>query len=101
MPRVIKLSAIVALLLAGCGEGASGDGPKVGSACRISFRRDALGDAANLPVPVETDTINGVPVTMRGKLLRADRDWIVLEVGSELRWIPRDVVLFIDVPKKP
>lgn len=82
--------------------GAVGGGPHPGAACVVYIRGDALGAGSNIPIPFGTDSMNGARVSVSGKLLAANPDWIVIETptdaggsrGGQL-WIPRENVLAV------
>jgi len=70
----------------------------------VQFRRDALGAASNLPIGPNTDVINGAVVSIRGELIAADHDAILLDqvnvnlirgdVPAMKRfWIPKNSIL--------
>lgn len=70
--------------------------PKQGSYCTVQFRRDALGAAADNPIPPTTGSINGAGVCITGKFSRMDEDWVILTEGKDVEtWIPRGVILLI------
>jgi len=69
--------------------------PKQGSYCTVQFRRDALGAAADLPIPPTTGSISGASVCVTGKFSRMDEDWVILTEGKDETWIPRSVILLI------
>jgi hypothetical protein len=67
-----------------------------GMVCTLQFKRNLLGAGANLPVAPMTTNINGADVSVRGKLVRFDREWIVLEVeGHTTLWVPTQNVLLV------
>ena len=67
----------------------------MGENCTVQFRRDVLGSARDLPVAVTTDVINGAQVSLSGRLVSIDTDWVVILRPEEEFWIPRDHVLTI------
>lgn len=71
------------------------EGPAPGTVVSLQFRRDALGAAANLPVPPTSDSHNGAPVSIQGKLVTITDDWIGLDRDSRRHWIPRETVLML------
>jgi hypothetical protein len=68
-----------------------------GTKCIVQFRRDALGAAANIPVPPDTDNINGAQVSLTGTLKSMSSDWIVVTQGDTEYWITRDAVLMLKI----
>jgi hypothetical protein len=115
MPRENVMRIVGALLLflsivtAGCDDRAAAQStaPKgadlaIGSKCTVQFRRDALGGAGALPVPPLSNVVNGAEVSVAGKLVKADADWIVLsrEREHDEIWIPRHNVLLVQLPGK-
>ena len=68
----------------------------VGESVRIQFRRDALGAAAALPVSPTTGSINGASTSMVGTLELVDSDAIVVKADNRPRWVPREVILFVE-----
>ena len=79
--------------------------PPAGAHCTVQFRRDMLGSHSDLPISPLTDGINGANVSVSGRLLRTDDQWIVLarkhhETGAEYElWIPRDNVLLLQIAR--
>jgi hypothetical protein len=71
--------------------------PPIGATCKIQFRRDALGAGAATPVPPRTDSFNGADTSVRGTLKQFASEWIVLDVSGKDVWIPKTVVLLIEV----
>ena len=69
----------------------------IGKTVRVQFRRDALGAAAPLPVSPKTGEINGASTTLVGTLLEVNKASVVIEEGERPKWIPREVILFIEV----
>jgi len=91
----ITLMILSIFVAAGC-ERKGHNVPKRGSYCTIQFRRDALGAAADLPIPPTTGSINGASVCVTGKFSRMDEDWVILTEGKDVEtWIPRSVILLI------
>ena len=107
MRIVALLIMMAALALVGCASGEAGarqaSGPPIGADCRLQFKRSDLGVAASLPVAPTVGSINGADVNVRGKLLRIDKEWVVLDavVDAGLRselWVPRGNVLLLQFP---
>ena len=71
--------------------------PPVGQGliCTLQFKRDLLGAGANLPISPMTTNINGAQVSIRGKLVRFDREWVVLEAEGQTLWVPTQNVLLL------
>ena len=91
---ILFVAAVILPL--GCGNPSPSDSlrAKVGTPCTIEFRRgDALGGAGSVPVPPQTDSINGAMVSISGKLTAIDADWVVLD-GKV--WVPRSSILLIE-----
>jgi len=107
MRTATLLITIASLALVGCAGGVSGarnaGGPPIGADCRLQFKRSDLGVAASLPVPPTAGAVNGADVNVRGKLLRIDKEWVVLDavvdagLPSKL-WVPRGNVLLLQFP---
>lgn len=76
--------------------------PDQGSHCTVQFRRDYLGSSRELPVAPTTSSINGAEVSVSGRFLRSDEEWIVLTNSNQELWIPRSVILLmiVDAPPK-
>jgi hypothetical protein len=88
---------VVSLFVTGCNDAQAASNsaqPPMGRSCTVQFRRDALGAAANLPMPPTTDNINGSVISISGTLSMATEEWVVLQTGKEI-WIPKSVVLLI------
>ncbi len=102
MKTKIRVSAcLIALcgsvLLSGCSSVGT---PKAGAACKIQFRRDALGSSGvTLPIGPTVDRANGAEVSLNGRFKAMDRRWIIVqdERGERDFWIPRDMVLCFSV----
>ena len=102
MRRRIKVSTLLiafcgSLLLSGCSSAGT---PKVGAACKVPFRRDALGGiGTTVLIGPTTDEMNGTAVSMNAKFKRMDRNWLIVqdERGERDMWIPRDMVLWFSV----
>ena len=74
--------------------------PKAGTACKVQFRRDALGSSGvTLPIGPTSDGVNGATVSLNGKFKAMDKRWIIVqdERGERDFWIPRDMVLCFSV----
>ena len=104
------LVTIVSLALVGCASGAGGAGgvsgarqagdPPIGADCRLQFKRSDLGAADKRPI--SPTAIDG-DVSVSGKLLRIDQDWVVLDTaGASVQegapskvWVPMRNVLLL------
>jgi len=102
MRMATLLMTIASLALVGCASGVTGarqaGDPPIGAGCTVQFKRSDLGAAASLPIPPTTNSINGAGVSVSGKLLRIDQDWVVLDDGSSKLWVPRRNVLLLQFP---
>jgi hypothetical protein len=96
------LSLAAVMIVSGCGSRQDGDLSTselrqwTGKNVRVQFRRDALGAAASLPVPPTTGEINGAATCVVGKLMKAERAGIVIGPEERPKWIPREVILFVE-----
>ena len=101
------LITIGSLALVGCASGLTGareaGDPPIGENCRVQFKRSDLGAADNRPIsPTAMDS----DVSVSGKLLRIDQDWVVVDtagtnvVGTAPSkvWVPRRNVLLLQFP---
>ncbi len=93
----IAVVLMVALGLVGCGHREGTAQPPKAKSATVQFRRDILGASRELPVPPTTDVQNGASVSVSGKLLKVNREWVVLEQDKKVLWIPRDNVLLIRI----
>jgi hypothetical protein len=102
MRRRIKVSTLLiafcgSILLSGCSSVGT---PKAGAACKVQFRRDALGGSGTtVLIGPTTDEMNGTAVSMNAKFKRMDKNWLTVqdERGERDIWIPRDMVLWFSV----
>lgn len=98
---IIALAGSLGLVLINTGcdsaQAAGFSSPPNGKSCVVQFRRDALGAAANLPISPTTGSINGAQTSVSGVLRATNDDWIVLDRGGQQIWIPKSVVLLIQV----
>ena len=69
----------------------------VGKNCTVQFRRDALGAAASLPISPNTGSINGAETAVSGTIKQVDGEWFVIERNSRELWIPKTVILMVEV----
>ena len=99
--RTIRLSTIIVfaltLILVGCGQRNVASQPPKAKSATVQFRRDILGASRELPVSPMTDIQNGAEVSVSGRLLEVNEEWVVLEQGKQELWIPRDNVLLIKI----
>ena len=71
--------------------------PRIGTRCRVQFRRDALGTAASLPVSPMTGETNGASVTIDGTLTQVGGRWIVIRDNSSGEFfVSRESVLMLE-----
>lgn len=96
MNYVFAALVAVTILLSGCGRPGQ---PPTGKNVTVQFRRDALGSAHTLPISPTTDSQNGAKVSLQGKLIKVNEEWVVLEYQKKKHWIPRDAVLLIRINK--
>lgn len=71
--------------------------PPTGHACRVHFRRDAMGLSGGVPLGVGQGSIAGRAVEMSGTIEQVTEDWLVLRTGETRWWIPRSVILAIEL----
>jgi hypothetical protein len=98
MTRFCMFMLVLAMAVTGCDDSpqtSSYGNLPVGATCTVQLRRDALGGAASVPVPVLTDNINGAEVSVSGTLVKVDADWVVITVDKNMLWIARPNVLLI------
>lgn len=98
--RLLLLTALLALGSGGCMPPPSMPRyaiPPIGAVCKIQLRRDALGAGAAGPIPPRTDVFNGAETSVSGTLRQFTTEWIVLDVAGQEVWIPKTVVLLIEV----
>jgi hypothetical protein len=75
----------------------NGDDALVGKRCRVRFRRDALGMAAQAYVDPAADAIGGKALFVEGVVESLGPDAILLRGdGGKVSWIPMGNVLLID-----
>ncbi|MCP5517241.1 MAG: hypothetical protein H7A45_08305 [Verrucomicrobiales bacterium] len=98
--RLFGLPALVAAGVIGCMPPPSMPRyaiPPIGAQCTVQFQRDALGAGASLPISPRTNNINGADTSVSGALKQFTAEWIVLDSGGREIWIPKTVVLLIEV----
>ena len=69
----------------------------VGKTCTVQFKRNTLGGATNLPVGPRANTINGVEVSIVGKLQAVRNDGIMVLINDKVTWIPMDSILLVQI----
>jgi hypothetical protein len=69
---------------------------QIGKNCIVSFRRDALGMAADSPASVTTGGLNGAAVTQMGELMEVGADWIVIDYHGRVFHIPQEAILMVE-----
>jgi len=98
----LLLATCLTLLATGCGQSNQSGmdttelSQWLGDNVRVQFRRDALGAAAALPISPKTGEINGASTTIVGKLVKVHSSSIVIEESQRRKWIPREVILFVE-----
>ena len=102
---LLTLISAIALtaVLSGCTESKAAPtsyGTLIGAPCKIQFKRDLLGGNTALPIGPETDGINGAQLSLSGKFLRFNEDWIVLDGANGEVWVPQNVVLLMKFSPK-
>lgn len=91
----LAFALLVSVVFSGC-EKQDVPALQAGKACKIQFRRDALGAGANLPISPTTDNMNGADTSVAGTLKRTTAEWIVIEGKRGEIWIPKSVILLIE-----
>ena len=71
--------------------------PPIGVTVRVQFRRDAMGLAGTSAIGPETQGLIARSVQLTGKIERLTAEWIELRSDDHLYWIPRNVILLIEV----
>src|SRR4051812_19714081 len=90
--RTIFFGVMACLLTVGCASAR----PQVGASCHVQFKRDLLGSASQQPIPPTTDSMNGAQVSVSGKLVDLNADWVVLDIGDNQEiWVQRKNVLLL------
>lgn len=69
----------------------------VGKACRVQFRRDALGLVSDAPTPPLSEGLPRRPVYLDGTLTEIGSDGALLQAESGVIWIPWSSVLLIEL----
>ena len=66
--------------------------PPSGRACRLHFRRDAMGIAA----PLTGNNVAADRVAVNGVIDFVSEDWLVFRSDGSIYWVPRDAVLAVE-----
>ena len=101
MKCFLVLTLLAAAFMSGCNNTPEPMAvTKVGQRCAVQFRRDALGAAAQNPIPPETDASNGAEVTIVGTLKRVQADGVLIDTGRFEYIIPMHSILSLrfDLP---
>jgi hypothetical protein len=69
----------------------------VGRACRVNFRRDALGMAGQGPIEPGATSFARKPMYLEGTVEQASDTWLVLRQAGSTLWIPTSAILSIDL----
>jgi len=69
----------------------------IGKPCEVQFKRNALGSAADLPVPPTTGSINSAQVSVSGTIRAVTNKSILIDSGKKAYWIPLDAILLVVV----
>ena len=110
---VALAGCLATVVLAGCNVEASkdkgGDKAKpeptpiaeVGQECLVQFRRDALGAASRHPIGPGTGTVGDSDMMLTGTFQRMDSEWLVIRLGMSDIFIPREMILLVEVMHRP
>lgn len=83
------------------GQQKAGTPAPTGSLCTVHFCRNYLGMASENPISCNVNGYNGADLTLTGRLVSLDDQWLVLSRGQNLQsWIPRNVILHMTVDRK-
>ena len=101
---VLVLAASLTVFQTGCGNSqSSGSGLHstelaqwVGMNVRVELRRDAVG-ITPVEFPKAGGGTNGTPLSITGKLVKIHSISLVVENGQRQIWIPREVILFVEL----
>jgi hypothetical protein len=96
------LTAVSLGMMTGCFSGVSAQSvsdtwrkPPLGKACKVQIKRDLLGVHGSSAIG---PTIERGDVLVDGTLVDVTSEWVIVSKGEAKEvWIPRDVVLLIDV----
>ena len=77
------------------------EGMSIGAPTTVGVRPDVLGASREMPVPANTQSINGAAVSVSGTLHSVSGDWIVVDdaKAGTRHWISLDTVTWIRQPK--
>lgn len=96
MRHQILALALIPFLSACSEKRPAAENPPTGREATIQFRRgDGLGGGGDLPVNPTAHAINGGKVSLSGKIIKIEGDWVVVEVAREEIWIPKASILLI------
>jgi len=73
--------------------------PPTGHACRVYLRRDALGMAGAAPLAPNLDAPIQRGTVVSGTLDQVTESWIVLKSNAGRIWVPRHMVLMLEMSK--
>ncbi|MBK1791001.1 hypothetical protein [Persicirhabdus sediminis] len=98
--KILPLYGVLAVALSSCNRDEPSHLPNlVDKKVTVQFRRDSLGAASNLPIPPKTNNINGAMTSMSGILVEVGKRGIVVADTDAERWVPYDVILFVESPQ--
>ncbi len=72
------------------------DLPEARTMVKVHFTGDALGGNLDNPISITTDSINGAQVTLSGRFVSMNDEWIVLDYDNAEKWIVREHVLYVE-----
>lgn len=70
--------------------------PQEGRMVKVHFTGFALGGNLDNPISVTTDIINGAQVTLSGRFVSMNDEWLVLDYDNTEKWIVREHVLYVE-----
>jgi len=73
--------------------------PEIGSNCTVNFRRDALGSWGR-GITDPAVAIEGNAGWISGSFSRMNDDWLILTQKDSEHWIPRNMILLVEVDDK-
>ena len=89
--------AAILCLTSGCGP-ADALRAHTGENCVAHIRRDYLGMASTVPLPIGTTNMNGAEMAIQGKLKNVDAHWLTIETAGKTPkdWVvPREALLTV------